>query len=181
MAGYVAFLRAINLGAKRKFSKDAVAAATEVGGGTNVATWLNTGNVRLDSSRRSTALVAAELEQAYEEAAGFPVPTVVLTLRELRQVADDAVRFAAAHPEAGAYYVSLLQQDPDPATVTAFCERWNGPDHALVSGRAVHLLLAQRNNYHASSLNGDTVERAFGTATNRNARVIATVAEKWAS
>lgn len=47
MQTYVAFLRAINLGAHRKFPKDAIIAATQVAGGTEVATHATSGNVRL--------------------------------------------------------------------------------------------------------------------------------------
>src|SRR4051794_20858140 len=45
MPTYVAFLRAINLGATRKFPKDAIRAATEAAGGSGVETYINTGNV----------------------------------------------------------------------------------------------------------------------------------------
>ena len=70
---YIAFLRAINLGATRKFPKDAVKLATEAAGGTDVETYLNTGNVRLTSTRRSAAAVARDLEQAYAADRGFEV------------------------------------------------------------------------------------------------------------
>ena len=43
---YAAFLRAINLGATRKFPKDAIKAAVEGAGMTDVETYINTGNVR---------------------------------------------------------------------------------------------------------------------------------------
>ncbi len=57
VATYIGFLRAINLGAKRKFPKDEVVAAVERAGCTDVATHLNTGNVRFDSRLRSRAKV----------------------------------------------------------------------------------------------------------------------------
>jgi uncharacterized protein (DUF1697 family) len=57
MATYIAFLRAINLGATRKFPKDAIRASVEAAGGTDVETYINTGNVRFDSRLRSRAKV----------------------------------------------------------------------------------------------------------------------------
>ena len=45
MPTYVAFLRAINLGPNRKFAKADIVAATEAAGGTDVETYINTGNV----------------------------------------------------------------------------------------------------------------------------------------
>ena len=68
MPTYVAFLRAINLGARRKFPKDAITSATEAAGGTDVETYINTGNVRLTHSARSVAKVRAALEEAYAAA-----------------------------------------------------------------------------------------------------------------
>lgn len=175
----VAFLRAINLGPTRKFPAAAVKAATEAVGATDVATWLNTGNVRFTTSLRSRERIEAALEAAYAEAAGFEVPTVVLSPAEVVATAADAVRLGREYPGVGMQYVSILKNEPDPVAAAAFGERWRGPDHAVVLGRTVHLLLAARDNYHGSSLANDTVERAFGVATNRNARVIATLAERW--
>ncbi len=94
MPTYVAFLRAINLGATRKFPKADIIAATEAAGGTDVATHINTGNVLLTTSLRSRAKVEAALEAAYEADRGFAVPTIVFTPAELRQIAADADELA---------------------------------------------------------------------------------------
>src|SRR3954451_16686441 len=91
---YIAFLRAINLGAKRKFPKDALKAAVEGAGCTDVETYINTGNVRFDCRLRSRAKVEATLEQAFLEDRGFEVPAIVFTPVELSQIAADAARFA---------------------------------------------------------------------------------------
>ena len=88
MATYVGFLRAINLGAKRKFPKDAIVRATEAAGFTDVATYINTGNVRFDTTLRSRAKIEAALEEAYRAEAGFEVPTIVFTTKELKEIAE---------------------------------------------------------------------------------------------
>ncbi len=97
MATYIAFLRAINLGATRKFPKDAIRAATEAAGGQRVETYINTGNVRLDSRLRSRERVEQVLEEAFLADRGFEVPTIVFTPEELRAIAEDAKRFAVGH------------------------------------------------------------------------------------
>ena len=76
---YIAFLRAINLGAKRKFPQAAIVAAAESAGFTDVETYINTGNVRVTTSLRSRAKVEAVLEKAFAAEAGFEVPTIVFT------------------------------------------------------------------------------------------------------
>jgi len=97
VATYIAFLRAINLGAKRKFPKDAIRAAVEAAGGQGVETYINTGNVRLDTRLRSRERVEQVLEEAFLADRGFEVPTMAFTPEELSLIAADAKRFADGH------------------------------------------------------------------------------------
>ena len=175
MATYIAFLRAINLGAKRKFPKNDVVAAVERAGCTDVATHLNTGNVRFDSRLRSRAKVESALEAAFLEDRGFEVPTIVLTPAELCAVAADAEALAAGHR--GQQYVSLLKQIPSPEAIEQIEQRSTAEERARVVGRAVHLLLGE--NYHQARLTNAVVERHLGVATNRNLTVIRALADKW--
>jgi uncharacterized protein (DUF1697 family) len=175
VATYVGFLRAINLGANRKFAKADIVAATEAAGFTDVATHINTGNVRFDTSLRSRARIEAALETAYAERAGFEVPTIVFTLAEVCAIVEDAEEAAAGH--GGTHYVSLLKQEPAAATVEQLEALGDDRDFARVRGRAVHLLMT--DPYHQARLTNSAVEKALGVATNRNLRVIRALAEKW--
>lgn len=94
MPAYVAFLRAINLGARRKFPKPDLIRVVEETGAVDLAVHLNTGNVLLTSRQRSPEAVARTLEAAFVTDRGFEVPTVVVTLDQLRQVAADAAQMA---------------------------------------------------------------------------------------
>ena len=175
MPSYVAFLRAINLGPTRKFPKAAIVAATEAAGFTGVETHINTGNVRFDTRMWSRGRIEAALEQAYREDRGFEVPTMVFTVDELRQVADDADRFAEGHD--GRHYVSLLKSAPTAAARQA-AEAFGGEgERVRISGRAAHLLLGE--NYHEATVDNARLEKVLGTATNRNLTVIRAVAKKW--
>ena len=173
MATYIAFLRAINLGAKRKFPKDAVRTAVEAAGMSDVETYLNTGNVRFATTMRSRARIEATLEQAFLADRGFEVPTIVFTPAELRAVAEEAASFA----HTGRHYVSLLKDEPSAAAVRAVEEASTAEEVAKVGGRAVHLLLG--DNYHEARLTNAVVEKALGVATNRNLTVIKALADKW--
>lgn len=172
---YIAFLRAINLGAKRKFPKDQIVAAVEGLGWTGVQTHINTGNVRFDCPLESRAEVEAALEAAFLERAGFEVPTVVLTPAELRSVAEHAESLG----HVGRHYVSFLKEEPSAEAVRALEERSTAEEAAKVGGRAVHLLLGE--NYHQARLTNATVEKHLGVATNRNVDVVRTLVEKWCS
>lgn len=175
MATYIAFLRAINLGATRKFSKDQIKAAVEGAGFTGVETYINTGNVRLDSTMRSRAKIERTLEEAFLADRGFEVPTIVFTQAELTAIAADAERFADGHE--GRHYVSLLKSAPSAAQVRAVEAAASAGEVARVGGRAVHLLLGP--SYHQAKLTNAVIEKHLGVATNRNLNVVEALARKW--
>ncbi|HYF72184.1 MAG TPA: DUF1697 domain-containing protein [Nocardioides sp.] len=173
MASYIAFLRAINLGAKRKFPKEDIRAAVEAAGFTGVETYINTGNVRFDTRLRSRARIEAALEEAFLADRGFEVPAIVFTPAELSEIAARAATFG----HAGRHYVSLLKEEPSEAAIAEIEARTTADEVARVSGRAVHLLLGE--NYHEARLTNAVVERLLGVATNRNLTVIEALARKW--
>jgi uncharacterized protein (DUF1697 family) len=174
MPTYIAFLRAVNVG-KRMFAKAAIVQACEDAGCTDVETYINTGNVRVTTPLRSRAKVEAALEKAFRAAAGFDVPTIVFTPKELSQVAADADELAAGHD--GLSYVSLLKDPPSAAAVAGLDAAGKDGERAEVRGRAAHLLLG--SDYHSSKLDNAAVEKHLGVATNRNVKVIRTLAERW--
>jgi uncharacterized protein (DUF1697 family) len=171
---YIAFLRAINVG-KRRFAKAAIVKACEEAGCTDVETYLNTGNVRLTTTLRSRAKVEAALEKAFREAAGFEVPTIVFTPQELSAVAADGEELASGHQ--GLQYLSVLKDAPTAAATKKLDGAGKEGEHAEVRGRAAHLLLG--DDYHSAKLDNSVVEKHLGVATNRNLKVIRTLAEKW--
>src|SRR4051794_6526755 len=114
MPTYVAFLRAVNVG-RRKFAKEAIVAACEAAGCTEVETYINTGNVRITTPLRSRAQVEAALEEAFSAEVAFDVPTIVLTPTELTAIAAYAEQVGQQHD--GLHYVSLLKDSPSAAAV----------------------------------------------------------------
>lgn len=174
MPTHLAFLRAINLGAKRKFPQDAIRLACEVAGFTDVETYINTGNVRVTSGLRSRAKVEAALETAFLGAAGFEVPTIVFTQAEFAAIGKDAEELYGER-ELSRHYVLLLKE---PVADAAVVEALSCGDHrVVVRGRACHLLLGA--GYEAGGVDPLKVEKLVGVATNRNHNVVTTLAAKW--
>ncbi len=177
MPTYVAFLRAINLGPNRKFPKAKIVEAVEDCGFTDVETYINTGNVRFSTTLRSRAKVEAALEESFRRHAGVEVPTIVMTPDELVQIAEDATEVATMHRNTGAHYVSLLKEAPSAAAVQKIHELDHGEDLAVVRGRGAHLLVVTPSA--RGNLDNALVEKLLGVATNRNLRVIRTLADRW--
>ena len=179
MPSYVAFLRAINLGASRKFPQADIRAAAETAGCTGVETHINTGNLRVTTPLRSRARVEAALERAFLADRGFEVPTVVFTPGELRAIVAYAEALATVHGSVAMQYVSLLKEAPaEAARAEAEAASYDG-ERLVVRGRAVHLLLEVRDSYHTARLGNAWVERRLGVSTNRNLTVLQAIARKW--
>ena len=179
MPAHVAFLRAINLGARRTFPSTAIVAAAEAAGFTDVATHINTGNVLVRSPMRSRARVETALEAAFEADRGFAVPTIAFTPAEVRRIVADADEVAGTMSSLGMHYVSLLKEAPPEDVARAAEEEWTDEERLVVRGRAAHLLLAERDTYATARLSNSSVEKRLGVATNRTLRVVRTVAQKW--
>jgi len=176
MPTYLAFLRAINLGATRQFPKDRIRQAVESIGFDEVETHINTGNVRFSSRMRSIPRIESALEAAFLQDRGFPVPTIVFGRDEFAALAADAATLAAEHPGAR-HYVELLRTAPIPEVAAQLEAASTQNVHVVVRGRAVHTFLAA-----AAPLGGaDTARFAkqLGVSTNRNATVIRAIAQRW--
>ena len=177
MPVYVAFLRAINLGATRKFSKDAIRAATEAAGGGDVETYINTGNVRLTHSARSVVKVQESLETAYAAAAGFDVPTIVFTAADVAALAVRGDELHAEHAPSGQHYVTLYVTAPAAAAVRAAHDLAHPGERIVVEGRAAYVMLD--GDIHTSRLLASREFKALGQGTARTIKVLRTVTEKW--
>ena len=175
MATYLAFLRAINLGAKRKFPKEAILAATGTAGFADVATHINTGNVRLSTTLRSRAKIESALEKAYLADRGFEVPTIVYSQAALREVHEHAL----THRHDGQHYVALLRDEPTEEGLARLRERAQPGERFEVGGRAVHLLVSA-DGIHGTKITNPLLERCLGTtSTWRAPTVVAALVEKW--
>lgn len=175
MPVHVAFLRAINLGATRKFPKEAIVAATEAAGFGDVATHINTGNVRLSTTLRSRAKIEAALEQAYLADRGFEVPTIVYSQAELREVHEHA----RTHRHDGQHYVALLRDEPTEEGLARLRGRAQPGERFEVGGRAVHLLVSA-DGIHGTKITNPLLEKCLGTtSTWRAPTVVAALVEKW--
>jgi uncharacterized protein (DUF1697 family) len=88
MTGYVALLRAVNVGGTGKLPMTDLKAICEQAGFETVRTYIASGNVVFESSR-TEAQVKAALEKALQAYAGKPVGVCVRTAAEIAAVRDD--------------------------------------------------------------------------------------------
>ncbi|MFN8099703.1 MAG: DUF1697 domain-containing protein [Dermatophilaceae bacterium] len=176
MGTWIALLRAVNVG-RRQYPMAQLRAALVDAGFGEVETHIQTGNVRLRSPLRSARQLGGKLEEVFRADRGFDVATFVLTPGELSTIAADVKEVSARHTPEFGHYVSILDAPPSAADRDRIegssCER----ERVIVAGRAVHLLYDVP--YHQAKSSNATLEKVVGRATNRNARVVLAMAEKW--
>lgn len=176
MPQYIAFLRAINLGAVRTFPKADIVAATERAGITGVATHINTGNVFFTSSMRSPAKVRAILEKAYADDRGFEVPTIVFTPAEIRQITERGSQLRAVNEPGARNYVQLFHEPPPEAAVAAAQALASPGEELFVEGRAAYALVGAVADARVTR---SKEYAALGEGTSRTITVLQAIVAKW--
>ncbi|MDQ1705525.1 MAG: hypothetical protein QOF18_1891 [Frankiaceae bacterium] len=158
MSTWVALLRAVNVGGRKLPMADLQRIVTEIGG-SDVRTYLQSGNVVFDGPKR----VAAALEPALTASCGFEVRVLLRTAAELAAVADQQP-FATPRK---AWHVTFLASSPTAGAVQALAPDGYGGDEFRVAGREVYL--STPDGYGRTKLNNTFWERKLKTvATTRN-------------
>ena len=88
VATYVAFLRGVNLGPNNKISMPALRAMAEDLGYTDVATYINSGNLILSSPKKA-ATVERQISDAIKKTFGRPIDVTVRTSAQLKKILAD--------------------------------------------------------------------------------------------
>ena len=179
MPTHVALLRGINVGGNNKVAMADLREVVASLGHTGVSTYIQSGNVLFTAREGAAAdapALAADLEQAIEQAFGLRLRVVVLSRAELAQVISDNPYRAEPNPK----YVHAMFFPAEPGQEVresvAAAERQaaekGGRDEATVVGRT--LFLHTPDGYGRSEL-AVRLARAGGPAATGTARNWATV------
>ena len=124
--------------------------------------------MRVTTPKRSVATVERALEEVFLGRAGFEVPSIVFTPAELRQVYDDALAFPPPP-----YAFNEPPSDAEAEQVAAYETEL---ERARVVDRVAHVWIA--GPFAEAKVFG-ALAKVFAPGTNRNLKVIATLAERW--
>lgn len=143
MPTHVALLRGINVGGHSKVAMADLRAIVTSLGHTDVATYIQSGNVVFSTAETDTAALATALERAIGEATEVRPRVVVLSRAELAQVVEDNPFPGGSDPKS--LHAVFLLREPDPELVAgvADAERQavakGGRDAARFVGRVLYL------------------------------------------
>jgi uncharacterized protein (DUF1697 family) len=177
MPHHVAFLRAVNVG-KRQVRMADLRSWLEEEGFTDVDTYIQTGNVRVGTPMRSRAKVEQRLEALLAERCGFEVPCIMFTPKELSQVYADALALPAPFPEGPGQrrYVVFFKDELGPEAVERMAAYDPPNERIWAVGRAAHVWIT--GNFHEARVFA-AFKKALAEGTNRDLKVVATLADRW--
>ncbi len=166
MARYVALLRGINVGGKRRVLMKELRGLCEDLGFTAPATYLQSGNLVL-SAEQNTATVAHVLQEGIAERFGHAdVPVLVFSARSYRAMAK-AHPFEGKGADPKALHVVFLAKKPSAAQVREVQAVSSGDDEVSFDKRAAYLHLPR--GVAKTKLSQTLFEKKLKmTATGRN-------------
>ncbi|GAB3871406.1 DUF1697 domain-containing protein [Terrabacter terrigena] len=178
MPTYIGFLRAVNLGGKRRVKMAALRELLEAEGYEDVETHIQSGNLKVRSATRSAAKVETDLRKAISAEFGFDVPVVVRTPSQLRKLADEAEALESPIASDARRYVTFMTGDLAPAGVKALHDWDAATEGARVVGNDIVLFLS--DGVQGAKLTNARIEKLTGAVgTARNITVVRALADKW--
>jgi uncharacterized protein (DUF1697 family) len=167
-------LRAVNVGGNNQISMTELRALLETLGYSDVATYIQSGNVVFASTARTSAGLDETIEAAINRKFGLRIDVVVRSARELK-AAIDKNPFRGIAPEQ-AVHIAFLDKVPDLSRLAAIDVERFKPDEFAIVGREVYLHLP--NGVGRSKLPPALVPKlAPSVATVRNWNTVTKLAE----
>ena len=174
VAIYIAMLRGINLGSRKRVAMADLRGLFEELGAKDVRTYLQSGNVVFRSGKREGELGRA-VEKAIRTSLGLDVTVVLRTKAQLAKVVAKNP-FVRSGTETTALHVTFLAEKPSAGRVRALADPSKGADRFEVAGREVYLECP--SGYGKSKLQNAFFEKKLGVAaTTRNWRTVTSLAE----
>jgi uncharacterized protein (DUF1697 family) len=165
VARHVVLLRGINIGPRNRIAMPKLREALEEAGFTDVQTYLQSGNVVLES-RAKVETVRRKVEQLIEQEFGLEIAVVVRTKAELAAIVKrNPLGKVATEPKR--YQVTFLEQKLPAKVAKDLKETAAGRERVLVAGREVYAW--HPKTIARSKLWSKLASKSLGvTATSRN-------------
>jgi len=162
---YVALLRGINVGGARCVEMKKLKALFESLGYTNVATYINSGNVIFEAADGQSNIKSI-VEEALKNEFGFEIPTLIYTRTQMRQIAEAIPQNWQNDKERKTDVAYLFSQTNYPSIINELPINKELIDIRYVDGAIFWNV--DRENYTQSRLNKLISHKAYKFMTVRN-------------
>ena len=166
MPHYVALLRSVNVAGPGRIAMADLTQTFLTLGFTDVATYIQTGNVLFRSPGRSAAALAAAIEGQLEQDFGHAPAVVLRTVPDLARVVETSP-FPKQGADPSRHHVTFLATPPSKERLSAFTAPPSGRDELTIVGQEVYVHTP--DGYAGTKLTGALLERRLGVlSTTRN-------------
>lgn len=171
MPKYIAILRGINVGGKRKILMADLRLHFQELGFTNIQTYIQSGNVVFETNgEENRQNIAVKVEKQIHETYGFEVPVIVRTADEIRQIVSENT-FLKEGVAIEKLYLTFLKEQPAPESIDKIKSYNYSPDRYKIMGSNVYGLCASK--YSNTKYTNNFFEKKLKTsATTRNWKTV---------
>lgn len=170
---FIAILRGINVSGKNMVRMSELQRVLEQAGFRQVRTYIQSGNVLLESDETGQAVLEARIKAAIAEAFGFNIPVLVRDRAEWEAVARNNPFVNTRNEAIDKLHVTFLAAEPAAEKVEQLAGLDFAPEEFMLSGRTVYLFCP--NGYGNAKLTNNFLENKLkvGTTTRNWKTVLA--------
>jgi uncharacterized protein (DUF1697 family) len=139
MGTYLALLRGINVSGHKMIKMDALKKALEGIGFTQVVTYIQSGNVFVDSNEDSPSKVGFLIKQEIFKQFGHDVPVIMVDLEELQACLDRNLFLQEPEVDLKKLYVSFISAELPENMITQLNLNFIKPDKIQLDGKRIYL------------------------------------------
>jgi uncharacterized protein (DUF1697 family) len=139
MRTYLALLRGINVSGHKMIKMDALKKALEGIGFTQVVTYIQSGNVFVDTKEDSPSKVGFLIKQEIFKQFGHDVPVIMVALEELQACLDRNLFLQETDVDLKKLYVSFISAELPENMITQLNLNFIKPDEIQLDGKRIYL------------------------------------------
>lgn len=139
MTTHLALLRGINVSGHKMIKMDALKNALESIGFTNVVTYIQSGNVFVNSVEENPAKIGFLIKQEIFKTFGFDVPIIVIGKEDLQACLDRNLFLNEVNVDLKKLYVSFISSQLPENMITQLNLNFIKPDEIQLDGRRVYI------------------------------------------
>ncbi|MCP4357327.1 MAG: DUF1697 domain-containing protein [Chloroflexi bacterium] len=180
MTQTIVFLRALNVGGKHIVKMAELRQHFAAMGFADAATYIQSGNVILQTKTADTAVLEQQIEQHLQKILGYPVAAFARTTAEIQSILHN-IPFPQSKLDAGAkLYIAFLKERPDDEALTKLTPYQNEIDSFQFGDKELYWLCQKTQSQ--SKFSGSVLEKTVGCqATLRGLTTIQKIAAKYLS
>ena len=171
---YVAFLRGINVSGQKLIKMEALRQHFEMPGVSNIATYIQSGNVLFDTKETDATKLRKKIEKQLALKIGYEVQVVIRSVDEIKAAIENNPFADAGAGDGRKVYIVFLSDVPQASLPEALEAYRHATEVVSDAGRELYILTGGIGN---SKLNLNLIEKKAGVvATMRNLATVTKVA-----